>query len=69
MNAIDDLPAYKPSPFQDAMSKLREIMFDMDSVSSAIDSISMRFGSFKPSYSPTNYSRKQSPPRNYFPPG
>jgi hypothetical protein len=54
MNAIDDLPAFKPSPFQDAMSKLREIMFDMDSVSSTIDSISMRFGTYKaqPTYSP-----------------
>jgi len=41
------------------MSKIREIMFDMDSLSSTIDSISMRFGTYKPSatYSPT-YSRK-----------
>ena len=66
----DDPLAYKPTPFQDAMSKIREIMFDMDSISSTIDSISMRLGTFKPStsYSPP-YSRKQSPPRNYFPPG
>ncbi len=72
MTAIDDLPAYKPSPFQDAMSKLREIMFDLDSVSSTIDLISMKFGSYKgPSanYSPPYQQRKQSPPRNYFPPG
>jgi len=54
------------------MSKLREIMFDMDSVSSTIDQISMKFGSYKGpsvSYSPPYQQRKQSPPRNYYPPG
>lgn len=72
MTAIDDLPAYKPSPFQDAMSKIREIMFDLDSVSNTIDIISMKYGSYKgpkTSYSPPHQFRSQSPPRNYYPPG
>jgi hypothetical protein len=72
MTAIDELPAFKPSPFQDAMSKIREIMFDLDSVSITIDSINMKYGSYKEptnSYSPPRQYRNQSPPRNYYPPG
>lgn len=58
---------YTPSPFENAMNCLREVMFDLDSISVAVDQVAFKYSPAKPA--PVEYKRPKSPPANFYPAG